>query len=661
MIKKPFRKGLPLFLLLLIQGQLNAQLQLATIFGDSMVLQRNAPIKIWGSAGAGEQVTINFHQQQKKITADKNGVWKISLAPEKAGGPYTLQVKTKETITLNGILVGDVWICSGQSNMEFPMKGWSSVLNADEEIAKATHPSIRLFTVTKNVSALPANELKGGEWQTCTPANIPPFSAVAYYFGVALQRDLDVPIGLINSTWGGTQIEAWISHTSFEQSPYYRDIIKKAPQVSTDELIRNRQVKEREYSDLLKIEVPDSADLLKWPTIGYNDKGWSEMNLPGLWDYQPNLARLDGTVWFRKNIYLSEQDVISEASLHLGMVDDVDETYVNGVKVGGMNGWNINRVYTLGKGSLKAGDNVIAVRVDDSGGGGGIYGDTSNLFLAVNGKKFSLTGPWHYRVAKLAHNTNGVGANDYPSLLYNGMIHPFHQLAVKGVIWYQGEANATRAYEYRKAMPLLINDWRLRFGNGSMPFYYVQLASYNEGNGNSNAGSTWAELRESQALTLNIPQTGMAITTDIGESNDIHPRNKKDVGERLAALALKQTYGKNKTAMGPVYKSMTKNGQQLVLVFSNQGKGLVDKGNNGLKGFEIAGADRKFYPAVATIKNQTILLSAPQVLVPVAVRYAWSDDAGTANLFNQEGFPAAPFRTDNWPLTTLKNKYNPVP
>lgn len=659
-MKQVFIKVLVLSIVDLLSGYLYAQTRLNGIFGDSMVLQRDAPLRIWGKASPEELITVKFHLQERKTTADKNGEWQVALSPEKAGGPYTLNVHGKETVILKGILMGDIWLCSGQSNMEFPVKGWSSVYNADEEIKQADFPRIRLFTVEKNVQALPADDLKGGVWKTCSPASIAPFSAVGYFFGRALQKDLKVPIGLINSTWGGTQIETWISHAGFENDPYFKQVIQHAPSLGINELLEQRRIREKQYLELLQKGLPDAADSAQWKTAQYDDRNWGNMDLPGLWEQQENLSRLDGIVWFRKDIYIDSADAGKAGSLHLAKIDDRDETYLNGTMIGGINGWNTDRAYPVPEGLLKPGKNVIAVKVEDGGNGGGIYGESKDLFLTVNDHKKSLSGAWHYRVEKVGRNSNGIGPNDYPSFLYNGMIHPFHQLSIKGVIWYQGEANASRAYEYKHALSLLISDWRNRFNNKSLPFYYVQLTSYNAGNGNSTQGSTWAELRESQSATLRVPKTGMAVTIDIGDAKDIHPRNKKDVGERLAAIALKHTYGINKISSGPVYTGMRKSGQKMIIDFSFIGAGLTAKGVNELSGFEVAGSDRKFFPAKAVIAGKSVELFSPEVSNPVAVRYAWADDAGNANLFNKDGWPAAPFRTDNWPGITDKNKYDPA-
>ncbi len=636
-----------------------AQLQMPAIFGDSMVLQRDAPIRLWGKAIPNENVTVVFLQQRKVIAADSKGVWNIILSPEKAGGPYVLSISTGRSLVFKGVMMGDIWVCSGQSNMEFPVKGWSSVVNAEEEIAAAKYPDIRLFTVEKNLYALPETELKG-RWETCSPASIPLFSAVGYFFGRSLHKELNIPVGLINTTWGGTPIETWISRIGFEKDPYYSSVIKTAPELSMESLLKQRRDKEQAYVQSLQNDLPDLSDSAHWKDLDYDDTKWNKMPVPGLWEAQPGLSRLDGVVWFRTELDISADDTGSPAAFHLGMIDDSDETYLNGERIGGMNGWNTERAYTVREGLLKPGKNVLAIRVTDGGNGGGIYGDNSQFYLSVNNKKISLSGDWRYRIQEVLYSSNGIGPNDYPSLLYNGMIHPIEKLQVKGVIWYQGEANTSTAYEYRKALPLLIRDWRARFQNPSMPFYFVQLTSYNAANGNSASGSTWAEMREAQATALQLQGTGMAVTIDIGEASDIHPRNKQDVGYRLALLALRNTYGRPLLASGPLYTSLKKDKASLIVSFSSTGQGLVIKKGSVLHGFEIAGSDQKFYPADASIiTGNKVKLSSLLVPLPVAARYAWADDAGAANLFNSEGLPAAPFRTDTWPGITVQHTYDP--
>jgi sialate O-acetylesterase len=381
------------------------------------------------------------------------------------------------------------------------------------------------------------------------------------------------------------------------------------------------------------------------------------MELPGLWEGK-GLDGVDGIVWFRKEITVAAEDAGKSAVLELASIDDNDITYVNGVKVGNTNAYNAKRKYIIPAGILKAGKNVIAVRVEDTGGGGGIYGDAADVKITIDGKQQSLAGKWLFQVAALQKGNTAVGPNDYPTLLFNAMLHPLIPYTIQGVIWYQGEANADRAYQYRKAFPLMITDWRQHWQEGDFPFYFVQLASFNAANGDSKNGSTWAELREAQSMTLSLPNTGMAVTTDIGTSNDIHPRNKQDVGKRLAAIALHNIYGVQKEYSGPVYASMQTDGSKIILSFTHTGSGLMAKDKYGyLTGFEIAGADKQFHYARAYIQDDKVVVSADEVSNPVAVRFGWTDDAKDDNLYNKDGFPASPFRTDSWKGITEDAKF----
>lgn len=619
-----------------------------------MVLQRNKPINIWGWAEANEKIAVYFKNQIKTIKADKSGKWMVTLSAETAGGPFQLTVKGKNTIVLNNILVGEVWVCSGQSNMEWTVR---NSMNPDKEIQDARYPEIRQFLVQKSVSGKPEIDVKGGDWKPCTPENAGNFTAVGYFFARELYNELKVPIGLINASWGGTHSETWTSRKAFQESDEFKDLIASMPVLDLETLAKKRHEQQLKKIKDMKITLP-AKDVNLWKDRDYSSDDWKSMTLPGLWEDQ-GLKDVDGVVWFRKFVTITGNDAEKEALLKLAMIDDADDTFVNGVKVGHTKSYNEKREYTIPPGVLKAGSNVIAVRVEDTGGGGGIYGDAKDMLLSTHSKAaISLSGDWFFNIEKLSEGNVSVGPNSYPTLLFNAMINPILNFSIEGVIWYQGESNAGRAFQYRTAFPLMIQDWRNHWKQGDFPFYFVQLASFNSANGNSERGSNWAELREAQTMTLALHNTGMAVTTDIGEANDIHPRNKQDVGKRLASIALNQVYDKKNVFSGPVYKSMNVEGNKIRISFSSIGSGLMAKDKYGyLKGFEIAGADQKFYFAKAWIEGNEVVVSSDKVVTPVAARFAWADNPEDANLFNIDGFPASPFRTDTWKGITEKSKF----
>jgi sialate O-acetylesterase len=633
-----------------------AQLVMPKVFGNHMVLQRNKPVNVWGWAAPKETVTVKFHGQSVKTAADKNGKWKVALKPEQAGGPYSLAVKgKKESLNFDDILVGEVWICSGQSNMEWPVRLTD---NSDKAIAAANYPQIRHIKVPNTVAAQPKDDITGGEWKVCSPETVGDFTAVGYYFAEKIQKELNVPVGLINTSWGGTHSETWTSREAFENNEEFKSMIAKMPNLDLDQVAKEKGKMLSERLIALQGTYPSSAsEIATWSAAETDDSKWPTMTVPGLWESQ-QLPDLDGTVWLRYSFELSEAEAGKSATLWAGMIDDSDETYINGVRVGStQNNWNQQREYRVGENILKQGKNVIAIRVVDTGGGGGIHGDASGLHLVVGTQNVPLTGKWLYHVESLAGGSS-VGPNDYPTLLFNAMINPLVNYTIEGALWYQGESNAGRAYQYRTAFPLMINDWRKHWGQGDFPFYFVQLASWNADNGNSEKGSSWAELREAQTMTLSLPQTGMAVTTDIGNPTDIHPRNKKDVGLRLAAVALAGIYQKQIVSRGPVYNSMTVSGSRATITFKNVPGGLMVKDKYGyIRGFEVSGKDGKFYPAQAFVDGINVIVSSKSVAEPAYVRFGWSDENGECNLYNAEGFPAEPFRTDSLKGITEGNKF----
>jgi sialate O-acetylesterase len=649
------RKIAASFILWIATLSVSANIRLPKIFGDNMVMQRDQPSYIWGWADPKEKITVRFHNQVKKTTADKSGKWKITLDPETAGGPFQINIAGKNAINISNVLVGDVWVCSGQSNMEWTLRNSN---NAQQEINEANYPQIRHFKVPNTVATEPKDDISGGEWKICSPGTAADFTAVGYFFARELVKELNVPIGLLNTSWGGTHSETWTSREAFENSDEFRTMISGMPKLNLDSIAKQRTAATRKRIEGLQGPMENSAgEVATWRTANISDNNWPVMKVPGLWEQQPP-GELDGVVWLRKTFEVSAGNAGKEAVIDLSTIDDADETYVNGTRVGATNGYNVKRKYTIPAGTLKEGRNIIAVKVLDTGGGGGIYGDAADVKITIGGTSQSLSGDWKYKVESLTSAGGSPGPNSYPTLLFNAMVNPLIPFAMKGVIWYQGESNAGRAYQYRQAFPLMISDWRKHWKQGDFPFYFVQLASFNANNGDSRKGSGWAELREAQTMTLQLPNTGMAVTTDIGEPKDIHPRNKQDVGKRLALVALNKTYGRNIPSSGPIYQSMKVDGNRVVLTFSNVGGGLVAKDKYGyLKGFEIAGSDQQFQYAKAMIDGDNVIVFQEGIANPLAVRFGWADDASETNLFNKEGLPAVPFRTDNWKASTSEAKY----
>ncbi|MES2733732.1 MAG: sialate O-acetylesterase [Bacteroidota bacterium] len=631
--------------LLLTVAFATAEVKLPKVFTNNMVLQRDKPVKVWGWAAKGESVAVSFNGQQAKAKANNQGAWVVTLPAMLYGGPFDMTVTGKaNTVTLKNILIGDVWICSGQSNMEWIIRNTN---HAEKEIAESAYPSIRLFTVEKALSFTPKPDLAGGTWLECNPATIGDFSAVAYFFGRKLNKELNIPIGLINSSWGGTNIQTWTSWDVMSQQEEYKSL---TPAKYT-EMVNNRGTAQEKYAAALKI---DKGMAEKWFDPAASVTGWKKIQVPSNWD-QTEIGPEDGIVWFKSEFDVPADLAGKPATISLGPIDDWDETYINGVLVGKEYDFTKPRIYTLNTG-LKAGKNSIIIKITDVVGGGGLYGNPEQLFVEVGGQKISLAGEWQYKPSVLSsyYGVKSWGPNEFPSQLYNAMIAPLTQYSLKGAIWYQGENNAYEAFKYRTLFPNLINDWRSKWGN-DLSFYWVQLANFMKP-ADEPVESQWAELREAQTKTLSLPNTGQAVIIDIGEANDIHPRNKQDVGYRLALAALKTTYAKDIVYAGPIYQSMKIQGNKVLLSFSNTGSGLValrDK-YHYIRGFAIAGADKKFVWANAYLEGDQVVVSSDAVKNPVAVRYAWGDNPDDANLYNQEGLPATPFRTDDWKPITQK-------
>ncbi|MBN1942700.1 MAG: 9-O-acetylesterase [Phycisphaerae bacterium] len=633
-----------------------AELKLPAILSDDMVLQRDMPIPIWGWADAGQDVTVTFAGQSASATADKDGKWMVRLPAQKASDqPQTMTIQAGETSrTLGNILIGEVWLASGQSNMEWPV-GASD--NALKEIESADHPTLRLFTVAKDASFQPKQDVTGA-WVKCTPKTVPGFSAVAYFFGRELLNDLKVPVGLINSSWSGTPIEAWSSQATFAAAGREKEL-QRIEQLSNLAHRNFPQAMRKYLEDLTQWEKASNCN--DYHNDGF-DLGWADPhNAPDQWkDAADHLQFQEiGAVWFRRTVDIPSDWVGQELVLELGAIDDYDTTYVNGLEIGRtgkdvLNYWTHPRVYHVPKHCTASGKNVIAVRVFNNHLAGEFSGSGKLRPARQGGEPISLEGGWQYRVER-TQNVRKTGKAkplppvaflhpNLPCVLYNGMIHPLIPYALRGAIWYQGEANAGDAAQYRAMFPAMIQTWRDAWGQKEFAFGFVQLANFMKRElAPSDPG--WAQLREAQTMTLSVPNTGMAVAIDIGDENDIHPRNKQDVGKRLALWARAKVYGQDIPYSGPMYKDMKVEGNKIRLSFDHVNGGLVSRDNKPLEGFAVAGEDGKFVWAEAKIDGETVLVWSDKVSEPRAVRYAWANNPA-CNLYNKAGLPACPFRTE---------------
>ena len=641
------------FLSFFFMNTMQAEVQLSRIFSSNMVLQQGIENPIWGQADKGEKITIIFAGKTIKTKADRTGKWKINLPPMEYGGPYTLIIKGKNEIKIDNILIGEVWVCSGQSNMEFAV---SNANNSDQEIAEANYPKLRMFTVPKRVSQFPADDLEGGEWEICSPTTVGNFSAVGYFFGRNLLKDLNVPIGLIHTSWGGTVAETWISPESIEKDPDFVGALAELKQLDMDNY---KQEKMKKIADLFGGQLPSNDEgfiegKAPYAANNLNDSNWSTLKTPMQWEYG-GYPDIDGIAWYRTRFTLTKEQAQNTAELHLAKIDDSDMTWLNGQLVGKTNVYNEDRIYRLEPDILKEGENVLAVRVVDTGGDGGIYGNENELYVKAGTDVIKLAGDWKFKLTQVSVGSMDIGPNSYPTLLYNGMINPILGYGIKGAIWYQGESNADRAFQYRRVFQTLIKDWRQHWGVGDFSFFWVQLANFMQAKDQPEE-SAWAELREAQTMALELPNTGTGLAIDIGEANDIHPRNKQDVGKRLALNALKITYNQDVINSGPMYESMKIEGNKAVIHFKETGSGLMAKDKYGyLKAFAIAGADKKYHWAKGEIlDDNSVVVYSDEVEKPVAVRFGWADNPDDLNLYNKEGLPAVPFRTDSWKGITEK-------
>jgi sialate O-acetylesterase len=638
---------------LLSFSSVQSQIKLPALVRDSMILQRDTKLPVWGWASKGEKVRIQFLGKTYKSTTGADGKWSVTLPALKAGGPFTMTISGSNKIVLKDILVGDVWFCSGQSNMVHQMK-----LHRDryeDDIQTAHYPMIRhVFIPTLTSISGPKDDYPPVYWKPAIPADVTEFSAIAYFFARKIYDHYKIPMGLINASVGGTPIEAWISEEGFANFPgELATLTKNKDTAYVNSRSRtgfggNRGGRSTTQTD------KGLAGPKKWFDMSYEPKVWHTINVPGYWEDQ-GVKDLNGVVWYRKEITVPQQMTGKAAKLVLGRIVDADAAYINGVQVGNTTYMYPQRRYAVPAGVLKAGKNLVVVRVTNNNGKGGFVPDKPYYLVAGN-DSVDLKGTWSFKVGDVYEPVNfrggggggggPINGQNQPAGLYNAMVAPAIKYKVKGFLWYQGEANTGRPEEYEGLTRALVESWRKVFQADNAPFLWVQLPGFMDRT-YLPSESNWAATRESQLKALSVPNTGMAVAIDLGEWNDIHPDNKKDVGERLALIAEKLAYGNNDIVYsGPIYQSSKIEGNKIILSFNHTGSGLISIDGEPLNQFAIAGADKKFMWANAKIEGNTVVVWNEKISDPKYVRYAWADNPEGANLFNKEGLPASPFRTD---------------
>jgi sialate O-acetylesterase len=642
-----------------------AEVKASALIGDHMVVAQSRPIWLSGTAVPGEPITAALAGKKAATRTDAAGRWQLTLPALPAGGPFVLTIAGSTTLTFTDVWAGEVWVAAGQSNMELPLMRSSG---AAEAVAGGC-PGIRLFMVAHRTAAAPVADVDG-QWQPCDAATAAGFSAVGFHFGREIHRALGVPVGLIQAAVGGTPAEAWTPRPALLAEPSLKPMVDALDLATRDPRVREERAQKLAAWEARSFiqDTGNRGEALGFARPQGGGAGWSKMEIPQLWENAG--LKIDGAVWFRREVTLPAEWAGRDLALSLGALDDFDVTYWNGERVGATGAetpqyWSAARHYTVPGRLARAGRNVIAVRVFDHYGSGGFAGTAAQLTVGPAGAgstALPLAGTWSFKIERrlkpvvvdFATRPQLPGADDIgsPSTLWNGMIAPLTALPVAGVIWYQGESNTGRADQYRTLFPTLIRAWRAAWGAPALPFLYAQLPNYGEPGPRTPLGdSPWAELREGQAAALQQPRTAMVVTLDIGESTELHPRNKQEVGRRLALAALKVAYGRDVIATGPAYASVVRAGPALRVRFTGVTSGLTTADGRAPRGFMIAGADRAWHVAEARIDGDTVIVSHPEVAEPIAVRYGWANDPENT-LRNHADLPAAPFRSDDWPAIT---------
>lgn len=623
-----------------------AVITVSHLISDNMVLQRGVKTNIWGTAPPSENIRLTFKGKEYQARAGEDGEWAVLLDASVAGGPYTLSIKGKSgTLDIQNLLIGDVWLCSGQSNMQFTVSG---AINSTAEIAAANDAGIRQFKVPNANGDVPESTLAGGEWKESTPATTGDFTAVGYFFAREMRKQHpDVPIGLINASWGGTQIEAWISYEGFGWKG-----INDLKKFHEQEYIRRiNLLKERNKWTPTDTDAGIVNGLPAWVGTNYDDAEWMEWNAPGWW-YGNGLEFLGGTLWLRKSFDLPAHIAAGSIALSLGVFDDRAKVWINGNLIDSANDRSgKQRQYIVPAKYLTTGKNTITLQVGNLDAGGGLVGGKDALKITSNFYQQSLNGLWKYRIGKFEYAPK-CQPQTTPAGLYNAMIAPLTQYTIGGALWYQGEQNAgdiANAYKYRDLLNTLVINWRDHFHSGVFPFVVVQLPNFQKPPV-APAPSNWAVMRESQNLILNLPNTAVVCTIDLGDADNIHPPNKQDVGKRTALAVRKLVFKERDLDTGPVYQTMKVSGDSIRIMFNTTARGLITKDKYGyVTGFTIAGADKKFIWAKARIEGRQVVVWSNQVKAPVSVRYGWANNPADAHLYSSDGqLPVVPFRTDNW-------------
>lgn len=625
------------------------ELRLPKIFASQMVLQRDTMIRVWGWGRAGEKVRVQLGNEMFVANVSKEGMFEAQMGPYPAGGPHTMVVKSgTDSIKIDSIYFGEVWICGGQSNMQFTIDMLK--ISADEALEGVSR-KIHFFNVQIDTDVVPAEDVAGGSWQVVNEKTVGNLSGAAYYFAKNLYDSLRVPIGLISSNLGATSIETWMSADALDTMPAFSEIVRKT--------VGDGKGKAEMLDDLKAFRVKwDETHYLnergireKWYLPATDISDWEENNIPNFWEYI-GYENHDGFGWFRREFDKPAGIAGSHWSLALNQISAYDIVWVNGVKVGETFGGRNWRNYQVPLELLKERGNTIVVRIFDAGELGGMY--TSAFW----GNPI-LNGSWKFKISDAISVDTfplppvpDMSFFTHPTCLYNANIAPLIKYRIKGAIWYQGESNEARAVEYEKLLKSLVLDWRKAWKQGDFPFLVVQLANHRE-IPLKPGDSQWAELRASQMKVLELPNTGIVTAIDIGDAEDIHPRDKKTLGFRLALSALKNAYERSIHAMGPVFRAVEFSKQMAIISFSFSGKGLLSKQKDSkLRGFAIAGEDGIFHTAEGTLKGNKVEVQSALVKKPRYVRYAWADNPGLLDLYDESGLPAFPFRTDTFRLST---------